>query len=103
MIETDGLSYAPLENKLSSADNPSSHVSINDIKQIISRDYPTHSYSSPEITAIKINWGWWNQWTNPPVNDGWYTLTGSWTVHNGGTYDYNHYRKMIHGFSIAAY
>lgn len=70
---------------------------------VMPEDYTTHSYSSPEITAIKINWGWWNQWTNPPVNDGWYTLTGSWTVHNGGTYDYNHYRKMIHGFSIAAY
>lgn len=63
--------------------------------------YITHSYSSPEITAIKMNWGWWNQWSMIPVNDGWYTLTGGWTALLAGsnvTYEYN--RKMITGFSI---
>ncbi len=65
-------------------------------------DYETYTYSSPELTSIKINWGWWTQWDDEnPVNDGWYTLTGSWTVTNGDEFDYNHNRKMIYGFAVA--
>ena len=64
-------------------------------------DYTTYTYSSPTLSNIKINWGWASQWGSDPINDGWYTLTGSWTVTNGGTYDYNHYRYMIYGFSVS--
>ena len=65
-------------------------------------DYYTYSYSQPKLTGVKINWGWWTQWhKTAPVNDGWYTLTDSWTVtNNGSTYDYNYYRKIIHGFNL---
>ena len=63
--------------------------------------YTTISYSSPEITSIKINWGWWTQWTYY-MNDGWYTLTGSWHTErrNGETNNYNYWRKMITNYSI---
>lgn len=66
-------------------------------------EYMTYTYSSPVITEIKINWGWWTQWKeSDPVNDGWYTLTGNWYVHKGDDYySYNHNLKMIHGFSVA--
>ncbi len=71
-------------------------------------DYNTYSYSSPAVTAIKINWGWCTQWhdydengDDPPLNDGWYSLTGNWTVNNGGIYDYNHNRTMIYGFATS--
>lgn len=47
-----------------------------------------------------INWGWWTQWENHE-NDGWYTLTGSWHVNNNGGANYNYYRTMIYGFSLA--
>ncbi len=61
-------------------------------------DYTTYTYSDPEITSIKINWGWDTQWGDNMVNDGWYTLTDSWVTTQG---DYDHYRKMIYGFSVA--
>ena len=62
-------------------------------------EHCTYSYGPPVLNSIKINWGWWTQWQDTPVNDGWYTLTGGWTVTNGGqTYDYNHNRNMIYGF-----
>lgn len=62
--------------------------------------YYTFSYSDPEITAIKINWGWASQWhTNNPVNDGWYSLTADWTVTNGTTYSYNHNVNMIYNIA----
>ena len=37
------------------------------------------------------------------LNDGWYTLTGGWhTVLSDGTgSNYNYYRSMTYGFSIA--
>lgn len=39
----------------------------------------------------------WNEYT--PFNDGWYTLTGGWTVDDGNDiYDYNHNRTIIYGF-----
>lgn len=62
--------------------------------------YSTYSYSEPEMTAVKINWGWHTQWDEDnPLNDGWYTLTGGWTVVQiDETYDYNHNRNMIYGF-----
>ncbi len=64
-------------------------------------EYSTYEYSSPIFANIKINWGWWNQWTDG-VNDGWYALTSGWTVTNDGrTFDYNHYVKMIYGFALA--
>lgn len=64
-------------------------------------DYVTYTYSSTDITAIKINWGWSSQWGDNPLNDGWYTLTDGWQVTNGGVYNYNHNRKIIYGFSIS--
>ena len=65
--------------------------------------YYTYSYSTPEITAIKINWGWWTQWAGDQIlNDGWYTLTADWEVEKDGeTYTYNHNVKMLYDFSIA--
>jgi hypothetical protein len=63
--------------------------------------YETYTYSSPVIRDIKINWGWWTQWTVPPVNDGWYGLTADWTVTcNGSTYSYNYWVSMIYDLSI---
>ena len=63
--------------------------------------YTDYIYSSPTVSLIKINWGWWSQWVYPFVNEGWYSLTGGWTVTCGGeTYDYNHNRKMIYGFHV---
>lgn len=66
--------------------------------------YYTYSYSSPTITAIKINWGWWSQWDeNYQLNNGWYSLTGTWYTidsnNNESSYDYN--RTMIYGFTIS--
>ncbi|MCF0185360.1 MAG: C10 family peptidase [Bacteroidaceae bacterium] len=64
-------------------------------------EYDTYEYSAPIFAGIKINWGWWNQWTSG-VNDGWYALTSNWTVTNNGiTYDYNHYVKIIYDFALA--
>ena len=67
---------------------------------IIPIPYISYSYSTPQITAIKINWGWSTQWNEyTPFNDGWYTLTGGWTVDDGNDiYDYNHNRTIIYGF-----
>ena len=65
-------------------------------------EYCTYSYGPPVLSSIKINWGWSTQWQTPPVNDGWYSLTGGWTVINNGTYDYNHNRFMIYGFSASS-
>ena len=62
------------------------------------REYTTYTYSSPQLTSIKINWGWSSQWTSG-TNDGWYALTSGWTVTNGGTYDYDHNLSMIYGFT----
>ena len=56
-------------------------------------------YSSPDVSSVKINWGWASQWGIDHLNDGWYSLTGGWTVDNGGIYDYNHNLYMIYGFS----
>ena len=68
------------------------------------QDYITHSYTTPEITAIKMNWGWWRQWASVPVNDGWFTLTGGWTVQvDGDNYTYQYYRDIIHNFSLSRY
>lgn len=65
--------------------------------------YYTYSYSTPDITAIKINWGWWTQWAGDEIlNDGWYTLTADWEVNNNGEmYTYNHNVKMLYDFSVA--
>ena len=52
-------------------------------------------YISPEyLQYVKMNWGWWNQWT-AGINDGWYALTASW-VTNNGTFDSA--RHMFYGF-----
>lgn len=63
-------------------------------------DYITYTYSSPALTSITINWGWWSQWTNNE-NEGWYSLTGSWIVTNDTTYDYNNRLGMLYGFDIS--
>lgn len=63
--------------------------------------YYTYDTSAPDITAIKINWGWNTQWREEnPLNDGWYTLTADWVVENNGSYNYNHNVSMIYGFEI---
>lgn len=68
---------------------------------MVPEEYNTYTYSNIALTSIKINWGWASQWT-VHVNDGWYTLTGGWSViTNEGQCSYDHYRKMIYGFSIA--
>lgn len=63
--------------------------------------YETVSYSAPEIVAIKINWGWWDQWNPYFLNDGWYTLTGDWVTEDleENSTHYNYYRDMIYGFT----
>lgn len=66
------------------------------------KEYTTYTYSSPQLTSIKINWGWSSQWGSNPINDGWYSLTAGWTVTNGGTYDYNYYVNMTYGFEAAS-
>lgn len=67
---------------------------------IMPTSYTTYTYSQPEVTSIKINWGWWTQWSSAPINDGWYSLTGGWTVTNGNnTYNYNNNIYMTYGFS----
>lgn len=67
---------------------------------VLHRPYTDYIYTSPSISQITINWGWGSQWEYPPANEGWYSLTGGWTVHNGGTFDYNHNIKMIYGFHL---
>lgn len=63
--------------------------------------YYTYSDSPQVITSIKINWGWWTQWQDQPVNDGWYSLTANWTVTaHGDTYSYNYILGTI--YDIAA-
>lgn len=69
---------------------------------LMPEEYSTYTYSSPEITGIKINWGWWSQWSYPPKNNGWYALTGGWTVEKDDLrYDYNYNLSMIYGFAVA--
>lgn len=65
--------------------------------------YYTYSSTTPVITSIKINWGWWSQWPPYNRNDGWYTLTGDWYTENasGQGTSYNYYRKMIYGFAAS--
>ena len=92
-------------------------VSSKDIADILYRDmapsrttdtnsFEIQPYCQEESDTLLFivnfkNGGWASQWGSDPINDGWYTLTGSWTVTNGGTYDYNHYRYMIYGFSVS--
>lgn len=66
-------------------------------------DYFTHSYTDPEITKIKMNWGWYTQWESPRKNDGWYTLTDGWTVNEGVSNEatYQYYRHIYHSFSLS--
>ena len=63
--------------------------------------YYSYTNTSPQITKIKINWGWWSQWSTPPVNDGWYSLTAGWAViDNGNTYNYNHNINIIYNIAV---
>lgn len=68
---------------------------------IMPEDQVSVTYSTPDITSIKINWGWASQWGSNPLNDGWYALTGGWTVNHGTIYDYNYNLYMTYGFSVA--
>lgn len=66
---------------------------------IINRDYYTFSYSSPTVSAVKINLGWGD---NISMNEVWYTLAAGWTVYDGeDIYDYNHNISMIYGFELS--
>ena len=79
------------------------HVFVGDDPGMsVPEPYETYSYTTPEITAIKINWGWSSQWDeNSPLNDGWYTLTGDWHVSlSGEEKSYNYYRTMNYGFEV---
>lgn len=70
----------------------------------VNESYDTYTFSSTDITAIKMNWGWWSQWRPvDPLNDGWYTLTDDWYTVNSQGHEatYNHNRQMIYGFSIS--
>ena len=58
-------------------------------------DYFEIYTGSPQISRIKMNWGWWTQWiagydVNGVFHDhedaGWYSLISGWTTHNN-TYD----------------
>ncbi|MBO7618161.1 MAG: C10 family peptidase [Bacteroidales bacterium] len=69
--------------------------------------YDVITYSSPEITSVKMNWGFWTQWyidgdhNTEYLNDGWYTLTGDWYVtNNSNQYNYHYYRKILYNFSV---
>ena len=77
-------------------DEPPSPYQLYDIPP---QEYTTYSYGPPIISQIKINWGWWTQWDDTPVNDGWYSLTSGWTATNNGTYNYNHNIKIICNFA----
>ena len=44
-----------------------------------------YTYGTPFVANVTMNWGWSSQWTSN-ANNGWYSLTGSWTTNNG-TYD----------------
>ncbi|MCQ2135206.1 MAG: C10 family peptidase [Bacteroidales bacterium] len=62
--------------------------------------YYTYSTGPSEITAVRINWGWWTQWlpdaSGEVQNDGWYSLTGNWLTDGDTTWD--RHRVMIYGF-----
>lgn len=60
--------------------------------------YHTYSYGPTQINAVKMNWGLGTQWSDN-LNDGWYSLTGSWVLDNNGLKTYDYYRHMIHGFA----
>lgn len=53
-----------------------------------------YTYGSPFIVNVTMNWGWSTQWTSN-IDNGWYSLTGSWTT-NYGTYDI--FRHMFYNF-----
>lgn len=58
--------------------------------------YYTYEDTTPEITSIRINWGWESQWCYPFYNEGWYSLTADWAIDDGGAgYNYNYNVKMI--------
>ena len=64
--------------------------------------YYTYHYTTPEITAIKINWGWRTQWAlGYQLNDGWFTLTGDWTTEQPSEdpISFNYWREMLYGFT----
>lgn len=63
--------------------------------------YYTYSQTTPQITQIKINWGWWTQWGYNHLNDGWYSLTANWVVTNGSTYSYNYNVSTIYDIAVA--
>jgi len=48
-------------------------------------EHVEYTYGTPFVANITMNWGWSSQWTSN-ANNGWYSLTGSWTTNNG-TYD----------------
>lgn len=54
-----------------------------------------YEYGAPFVAHVTMNWGWSDQWTDNPQNDGWFTLTGSWATDNG-TYDI--FRHMFYNF-----
>ena len=80
--------------------NPRSAQPKPNYKPLLHEPYYSYSYGDLGMTGIKINWGWWTQWSSHPVNDGWYSLASDWTVTcNSETYSYNHNVSMIYNLT----
>lgn len=54
-------------------------------------EYYYYTYGSPYLAFVKMNWGQRSQWEYG-TNDGWYSLTGSWTM---SEYTYDALRQML--------
>lgn len=89
--------WVPEENPSSGSSGHGPDPSIGSIEfEYEPEPFDTFVFSDPWVKEVKINWGWSSQWMNS-TNDGWYALTGGWSV---GNYDYNHNRVMIYGFEL---
>ena len=52
------------------------------------------SIGPPYLAFVKMNWGWYSQWTEQE-DDGWFALTASWSTSEG---DYDMDRYMFYNF-----
>jgi hypothetical protein len=59
---------------------------------IIPDYYETYQITGPEINEYTMNWGWGEYYDN-----GWYSVTGSWT---SGGHAFNSGKSMIVNFSV---
>lgn len=57
--------------------------------------YYDTTYTYPNISQIKMNWGW----VDPVSYNAWYTTTGNWHTYSPNPeYDYDYKRKMLYNF-----